>query len=273
MQYWGVPMENENVIPIDVYSLTACLVKLMVDENELATGTCFFHKKNEQVYLITNRHNVTVRHNETNQCLSPTLAVPNKLKLNLLKKDSLEWGSFIVKILDQDDNPLWIEHPIYKDKIDVVAIPVEVPEEYEFVFVLIEDAAEPYNEHTTFEVGEEIFILGYPLGINAGGLPLWKRASVASEPNLKIDGLPKFLIDTASRPGMSGSPVILKKRRPLTIGSTGDDGGLKVESRNFNKFIGIYSGRLFASEKNDAQIGIVWKSQLVDEIVNYADSL
>lgn len=85
--------------------------------------------------------------------------------------------------------------------------------------------------------------------------------------------MPKFLVDTASRPGMPGSPVILKKRRPVSIGSTGDSGGFEVDSRNFNKFIGIYSGRLFASEKSDAQIGIVWKSHLVDEIVNYSDSL
>lgn len=128
----------------------------MFDENELAIGTCFFYKKNEQLYLITNRHNVTGRHNDTNNYLSSSLAIPNKLKVNLLKKESIEWGSFIVHILNQDDNPLWIEHPIYKDKIDVVAIPVEIPDEYEFV--LIEDAAEPHNEHTTFEVGEEIFI-------------------------------------------------------------------------------------------------------------------
>lgn len=262
-------MEKDNdVINIDPYSVTACSVKLMFDENELALGTCFFHKKNDQVYLITNRHNVTGRNNETNKCLSPKLAEPNKLKLNLLKKDRIDWGSFIVDIRDQEGNPLWIEHPTYKNKIDVVAIPVEIPDEYKFV--LIEDAEDPHNEHTTFEVGEELFILGYPQGINAGGFPIWKRASVASEPDLPIDELPKFLVDSASRPGMSGSPVILKKRRQVSLGSKGKDGDFKVDSRYFTKFVGIYSGRLFASEKNDAQIGIVWRSQLVDEIVSYA---
>jgi hypothetical protein len=33
-------------------------------------------------------------------------------------------------------------------------------------------------------VGMDAFILGYPRGIGAGIFPIWKRASIASEPNV-----------------------------------------------------------------------------------------
>ena len=37
--------------------------------------------------------------------------------------------------------------------------------------------------------------------------PIWKRGSIASEPEIPIDGKPMFYIDTATRQGMSGAPV------------------------------------------------------------------
>lgn len=257
-------MSGENVIYINPYSITSHSIKLLFNDLELAIGTCFFHKKNEKLFLITNRHNVTGRHNETNKCLSSTAAIPNRLGIRLLKKSEIAWEEVTVNLLDAEGNSLWIEHPKLKEKVDVVALPINIPDKY--LFLPIEEAAEPHNEQTEAEVGEDVFILGYPLGVNAGGLPLWKRASIASELSLNIDGLPKFLVDTASRQGMSGSPVILKKRRPVSIGSTSDGGEPKVESRYYNKFLGVYSGRLFSNEKNDAQIGIVWSAKVVDEI-------
>ena len=54
-----------------------------------------------------------------------------------------------------------------------------------------------------------MFVLGYPKGISGGrGFPIWKRASIATEPDIQHDGLPKLLVDTATREGMSGAPVV-----------------------------------------------------------------
>jgi hypothetical protein len=56
--------------------------------------------------------------------------------------------------------------------------------------------------------GMDVFVLGYPRGISGGGrFPLWKRGSIASEPDVNIDNLPMMYIDTATREGMSRAPV------------------------------------------------------------------
>ena len=54
-------------------------------------------------------------------------------------------------------------------------------------------------------VSADVFVLGYPRGISGGrGFPI----SIATEPKIDLDGVPKLLIDTATREGMSGGPVI-----------------------------------------------------------------
>ena len=55
-------------------------------------------------------------------------------------------------------------------------------------------------------IGMDVFILGYPFGSGPPAFPVWKRGSIASEPDLVKTTNGYYLIDTASRPGMSGSP-------------------------------------------------------------------
>ncbi len=57
-------------------------------------------------------------------------------------------------------------------------------------------------------VGSEVFIIGYPLGIAKQlNLPIWKRGSIASEFSVPFNGSPLFVIDSATREGLSGAPV------------------------------------------------------------------
>ena len=73
-------------------------------------------------------------------------------------------------------------------------------------------------------------------------------------------------IDTATRPGMSGSPVIMKR-----TGIHGFDGkamrGKELIGTIFN-FIGVYSGRIGAEDEFKAQLGIIWKEEVILEILN-----
>ena len=112
-------------------------------------------------------------------------------------------------------------------------------------------------------VGMDTFILGYPFGIAVSALPIWKRASIASEPNLGIGGESFFYVDTASRPGMSGSPVILR----TWGGFQTDTGGGVITAGAATKFIGVYSGRIGAQDELQAQLGIVWRADLIDQII------
>ena len=51
---------------------------------------------------------------------------------------------------------------------------------------------------------------------------------------------------------MSGSPVILRRRFGTGPNTT---------------FVGVYSGRIGAKDELEAQLGIVWRADLVEQIV------
>jgi hypothetical protein len=106
-------------------------------------------------------------------------------------------------------------------------------------------------------------VLGYPFGPGKTGLPVWKRGSIASEPDLVPHVENYLLVDTASRPGMSGSPVILR-----SYGTHVSQGGVTLTSGSANKFIGVYSGRLHTQDPLEAQIGMVWSAVYIDEIID-----
>lgn len=125
----------------------------------------------------------------------------------------------------------------------------------------------PYYPGYAPAVMDDVFVVGYPWGLSGGtkALPLFKRGSIASEPTIEIDGLPKFLIDCRTASGMSGSPVIGQRHG---VGHNGDVG-------SFQGFVGVYSGRLetngrLPSEADTAvsEIGVVWRRSVIDEIID-----
>jgi hypothetical protein len=148
----------------------------------------------------------------------------------------------------------------------VVAIPIEkksnIPNQ-----VLI-TPINGYKFDINFDpwVGDDVFILGYPFNITGESeLPIWKRGTIATEPGIDLDGLPKMYIDTATRSGMSGAPVIM--RRTGIHGLIGGFSGKEIFGMIEN-FVGIYSGRIGAENEFQAQLGIVWKTMVIEEILN-----
>ncbi len=258
---------TRNQPQIDLFSQTSYFLECLFDHTLLSTGTCFFIYKNGDYYLVTNWHVVTGRNPVDKSCLRPDGAIPNKLRIKILKDQELiDWSDLLVDLHDANGNNLWLEHPRHKESVDVVALKVQVPKG-SMVFD-IEKFLEPFNEETAAEIKDDVFVIGFPFGIKAGGeLPIWKRASIASEPDVDIDGLPKLFVDTATRPGMSGSPVIYKERRPITLGEGPPNKPTRF-SRYFMQFVGVYSGRVNAEDEIRAQLGIVWKSSAVHEIIS-----
>ena len=130
----------------------------------------------------------------------------------------------------------------------------------------IDAAEEPFNENVKIEITSEIYIIGFPFAKQTGYVPIWKKGSVASEPLIDMEGLPYFYADTATKEGMSGSPVVFYKDRPATIVNEQQ----RKISRHWTKFVGIYSGRIGANSdtRNDAQLGRIWKVSVIDDILS-----
>jgi hypothetical protein len=117
-------------------------------------------------------------------------------------------------------------------------------------------------------IGADVLIAGYPFSNYEGLLfPIRKRGSLASEPAFGWQGKPAFLIDAATRRGMSGSPVFRRVFGPAA--SPNSEGAYIIEAENVmtSEFIGVYAGHM--SDK-DAQItiGFAWYGTLVGEILS-----
>jgi len=250
---------------IDNYSLASYYVEAKYNDDLLGNATCFFYKQETKFYLVTNWHVVTGKDPITNQILSPSGKTPNLLSVRIFindKNNLIGWKFYNVQLYDPEERPLWFEYNKFKQRTDVIIIPIEIPDNLKVY--CINEIEEPFNESTEALIGQDLFILGYPFGISRGaGFPIWKRASVASEPYLDMDNLPKIYLDTASRPGMSGSPVVIKEKRTVTLINKGEN----VSSRYYTKFVGVYSGRIVAEDVFEAQLGILWKRKIIDEII------
>ena len=176
------------------------------------------------------------------------------------------------------ENIAWLQHPTHGPAIDVAA--VRIPqietistmggEQETYVFEsgsvranLDEFLSDlPPWDGPRRDMGDDLFILGFPLGLKVTGhFPLWKRASVASEMDVLVEGKHSFLVDTATREGMSGAPVVyIDRSGPLT--HSGEfELGRKIS------FMGTYSGRHIGDKQTEAQLGIVWREKLINEII------
>src|SRR5258705_10976046 len=106
----------------------------------------------------------------------------------------------------------------------------------------------------------EVFILGYPFEIRPPAYPVWKRGSIASEPQLARLTTDYMLVDTASRLGMSGAPGI---RRSWTNHMV-EPCIVALVDTPLNRFIGRYSGRLPTDHPHRAEIGLVLDALVID---------
>jgi hypothetical protein len=242
----------------------------------IAIATGFFWQHNDYFYLITNWHNATGWDLINNKGMSDWAAQPTHFEMPLLLKsdEATEKNGYMairkrydIALYDNDGKPKWLEHPIFGNKVDVVALRI----------AQVDDSlvSRPINTLENFvdydpHVGDDVFVLGYPGGIDGGHeLAIWKRGSIASQPYFDVDQLPKLLIDTATRRGMSGGPVIARRNgitvpKGATTASVGFSGAEIIGQAD--TFLGVYSGRI-GDDPMGLQLGIVWKASVLDEIV------
>lgn len=250
------------IVRTDPFSQVPLFTKLRHDATELALATSFLYKRNECFFLVSNWHNFAGRDPVTKNPLSANAGVPNTISCYAILKGEYIAREWLDIPLTKGDEPEWYEHPTLGSGIDIGILPLKLDEKYKPIAI----NEMPYTD-MVLRVSHDLFVLGYPLGLDGShGLPVWKRATVASEPGISK---PFFLVDTATRSGMSGSPVIHRYRGFYK----NDPKAAKVRPDDWfgeaDQFVGIYSGRLGASQL-EAQLGIVWKPHLIDEIIDGA---
>lgn len=272
----------------------------------IGIGSGVLYKRAEKTYIVTAWHNVTGRHTESLECISKYLAIPDNVVVTVACKFShpecTEYmRRWITVPLEIDGKTTYYVHKQGFPRVDVVAIPIDPHHEYisegsaasgeqvnhsiplvnsgsnGSVNTNIEHIQDAELSASSYDidfsqylyVSDDVFILGYPKGITDNtGQPIWKRASVATSPRLGWNQQKKFLVDCASKDGMSGASVIFYDRKgSIHVGNT------KYETSGPATVLhGIYVGRLGSTSEFEAQIGYVWQRTVIDEIIDCKES-
>ena len=227
----------------------------------------FLWRKDGNTFLITNWHNVTGCNPVTEAPMSNF--IPTHFSCEFRSQQIDGGGSGVlsqeISIFDDEDNPIWIEHPSGR-LVDVVAIPLacELPDGYQLDVINERDFEKTWQPR----IGDDGFIVGYPEGISGpNSTPIWKRGSVATEPSLNYQEQPVFLMDTIGNKGLSGSPVIGRGSGVYKKDQNGGALALTDIIGTWENFIGIYAGRV-AEQGIGSQLGRVWKESVIEEILS-----
>jgi hypothetical protein len=186
-------------------------------------------------------------------------------------RHAVQWQLENVPLYEQSGEsiaPTWIEHagaPL----ADIAAIPLEGQRLSQWHV----PANCPSLRHVDMDLnaGDDAFVIGFPQGISGGGrLPIWKRASIASEPDASQQLGGWCYVDTGTRQGMSGSPTF--GQRTGLIYPRGYEGNALPDDAIIGQgrcFLGVYTSRpLAASTDALAQLGRVFVSVSIDEMID-----
>jgi len=243
-------------------------VELLVDKTHFAHGSGFIWKHADAFHLITNWHNLSGQDPFTGRHLNEGGRVPNTIRIMpctlTAKGDQTEIKRrpITIPLYEHFHQPFWQQHKDFAtNRADIATLPLPTS-----------DPAYAHVNQFQFEplfthIGADLLIAGYPYSNYEGlMLPIWKRGSLASEPGFSWQNRPAFLIDAASRPGMSGSPVF---RRVFGPAASPDEQGnymIKADNVMTSEFVGVYAGHLTTQDAN-VTIGYAWYGALIDEIL------
>jgi hypothetical protein len=267
---------------IDPLNFAVVRIEPLFGDIKLGNATGFFCSgeldNRPNYWLVTNWHVLSGRDaDDPRRILHSKQSLPNRLRLSLiLKADQPEYRDNpnqiliqeqIVELYDGDGRAMWYQHP-RRNELDVAVL--NYGPHFERFHVT------SVNEHATqhgmaIQIGSAVFILGYPLGFSHFiNTPIWKRGSIASEPNFETpDSKTRVVIDATTRQGMSGAPVIMRERTHYFA----EDGQIKAHA-NATRWIGIYASRpniAAGAAGNDedrrAEVGYFYKMGCVHETI------
>jgi hypothetical protein len=255
-----------------------------------ATG--FFLKAPDSVYLVTNWHVVTGL--DPAKPAKIEKPAPTYMKISVLSKSGSYLTELTVPLYDEDMKPIWKEHPSGSE-VDVVLYPLDISVEKHYQLLDIRTAVGGNKIDET--VAKDVFILGYPFNKlemkksfgkeTMHFLPVWKRGSIATEPSVRLGGR-MLLIDSLSRAGMSGAPVVVAQDEMLTrvtpetaaaleqfeqgkmgpleaLGMLDLKNSPMVREKRF-RLLGVYSGAIGNTRLQEIALGKCWHVDTLKEL-------
>ena len=174
-------------------------------------GTGFFYmapvpmddgKDRAKLLLISNKHVLLGAQEKSNPKGILTI------KLNRKKADGTpDFGN--VRTFDHDEHEPVFTHP--DPEVDLACIDVSrITHTDAFLMYLNQDLLKPIN-YERVAVGRDVIFVGYPANYydKVNNLPLIRKGTIASMPNVDFNGKGQIVLDAQIFPGSSGSPVFV----------------------------------------------------------------
>jgi hypothetical protein len=246
---------------IDKYSLSSLYVVAQNNDIRLWNASGFFMLIKSNIYFVTNNHVVGEEYyiDEFTRLHGKTPSIdsfPNYLKVRIYNTYAgrFSWLRIDLKDSSKKSNVIkfWENENKKEGLLDVVAIKMERAKT-DFSGSTVVDSTALANDLALYP-SEDLFVVGFPLNFGESILyPFWKRATIASDPNLNDAGISQFWIDATTRGGMSGSPVFFRGTSIPTKG-----GGIGFSPNPATYLIGIYS-----AQNIDGELGLITRLEKI----------
>ena len=259
----------------------------------ISLGTAFFYEYGGETFVITNWHNVTGKHPLTGESLDHQRSpVYMRAKWPVVTDNATHVeGAKVVHFqaqkfeIEDENGPLWFEHPELGSACDVVAITAQKPTNWPSS---IHMAANKIDETPIpLEPGVKVIVIGFPQGMSTGpGLPVFKTGFLSSMPgyDVRLEGefseiggmkggiqVPAMLLDVHTIPGMSGSPVFAEYTgywNPDDLRNNPITGSSMIGTSRL--FLGCYSSRVAKLEERSG-LGLCHQDNAIEQICRTKD--
>ncbi|MGD8717347.1 MAG: serine protease [Candidatus Zixiibacteriota bacterium] len=249
-------------IEISDLAFSVAQIECFKSNKLIARAAGFFYEADDRLYLITSRH---VVYDPANGHVPDAL----KLRLHTDRTDIRKNDVRKIDLYTRDGFPRWLEHPEKGSDVDVVALPLGARYYQTRYVVTAFSRANNVPEDIYIHVGEDVIVVGYPLGLydEEYNLPIVRRGTVASFYPIPFEGEPYFLMDCRLHSGCSGSPVLTK---PGGIMQT-RDARLDLSQSPRVYLLGVNSARVgkAVTYEEEEPLGLyaVWFTYLIEEII------
>lgn len=238
----------------------AMYIEVFAGDERIGSGTGFIVDSPDGRMLVSNRHVIVGRKPVTNEYQDEAGRQPTMIRVwsinSLVQPVGVDVALFNADMTEQ-----WVEHPDHRHELDLVGV--------RWHHGLFETTSmKPYMASgATVQIGvpDPVLLLGFPLRFNGGvqGLPVAVTGMIATTPGLPIDGdLPRFLIDSATREGLSGAPVLFYPNGQPVLNVNGATA--LAQGKSGYELLGIYTGRI----REDAQLGYVITTAAIRQLLN-----
>jgi hypothetical protein len=176
---------------IAIQSVQSLLLQMQFQGQPLSIGTGFVVESAGGPVLVTNRHNVTGRNQDTGKPLSSMGGVPDAIMIVHNRLNNLGTWFGVIEPLYTATKARWIEHPTLGARADFVALPLtQLTDVHLYPYDLSDSGPKIFCGPA-----ETVSVVGFPFGIQGGGsLAIWATGFIASEPVIDYNFDRVFLI-------------------------------------------------------------------------------